>query len=74
MLSATLLDTAKPSAPRHSGREHVIFETIVALLALILIITGFSLYVSQSFTHETHVGGAQIVGHTQEPAYSLAEM
>ncbi|MDV6329607.1 hypothetical protein [Asticcacaulis sp. 201] len=74
MLSATLLDTATPSQVRDNGREHVIFETIVALLALMLIITGFTLYVSQSFAHETHIGSARIVDQAHEPAYSLAEM
>lgn len=43
---------ANPSplrAPRDNGRELVVFESIVALLALLLIISGFSLYIGRTF-------------------------
>ncbi len=41
---------ARKSAPRNDGRELVVFESIVALLALLLIISGFTLYVSHAFS------------------------
>ena len=51
--------TRKP-ARRSDGRELLVFESIVALLALLLIISGFSLYVSQAFSapDETLPSGA----------------
>ena len=40
---------SQASVPRSDGRELVIFESIVALLALLLIISGFSLYAGKAF-------------------------
>ena len=59
---------ARKSAPRNDGRELVVFESIVALLSLLLIISGFTLYVSHAFAtpHEVMPSGAVKVS-TQIP-------
>jgi hypothetical protein len=62
---------------RGDGRELVIFESIVAFLALLLIISGFTLYVGHAFsaTEDIMPSGAVKVS-TQllaEPPLSLVE-
>lgn len=37
-------------ASRGDGRELVVFESLVAFLALLLIISGFAMYVSHAFS------------------------
>jgi hypothetical protein len=71
---------ANPShlrAPRDNGRELVVFESIVALLALLLIISGLSLYIGRTFDApaEPASGGAVRVSTqtTAEAPLSLAE-
>ncbi len=51
---------ARTPAPHSDGRELIVFESIVALLALLLIISGFSLFISQAFNapDETLPSGA----------------
>jgi len=77
MRHSVVLPAFRPSAPRSDGREHVIFESIVALLALLLIISGFSLYVSQAFAKEVPLDTSlmQVASPPMpaEPPYSLAE-
>jgi len=51
---------ARKPAPRGDGRELVVFESLVAFLALLLIISGFTLYVSHAFSAPDEImpGGA----------------
>jgi hypothetical protein len=62
---------------RGDGRELVIFESIVAFLALLLIISGFILYIGHTFNAQDEIrpSGAVKVS-TQllaEPPLSLVE-
>lgn len=60
---------SQASAPRSDGRELVIFESIVALLALFLIISGFSLYAGKGFNapDETLPSGATQISASLMP-------
>ncbi|MGN6365671.1 hypothetical protein [Asticcacaulis taihuensis] len=62
---------------RGDGRELVIFESIVAFLALLLIISGFTLYVGHAFsaTEDIMPSGAVKVSAQlpTEPPLSLVE-
>jgi hypothetical protein len=71
---------ANPSharVPRGDGRELVVFESIVALFALLLIISGFSLYIGKAFTApDAPVSGGAVrvsAQTTVEIPLSLAE-
>ena len=52
------------TATRTDGRELVLFESLVAFLALLLIISGFGLYVGHAFaaSDETLPSGAVKIG------------
>lgn len=58
------------------GREWVVFESLVAVLALLLIISGFALYVGRTFDTPARLPGGAIEISTQnatEPPLSLVE-
>ncbi|CAL4867414.1 hypothetical protein MMA231_01667 [Asticcacaulis sp. MM231] len=63
---------------RSDGREHVIFETIVIVMALIMIISGFSLYVGKAFAATGDTQLHTILTGTSAPVtdrpFSLAEI
>ncbi len=65
------------STPRGDGRELIVFESLVALLALLLIISGFSLYVGRIFNAPEDImpsGAIKISTHMPaEPPLSLVE-
>ncbi|CAM3153396.1 hypothetical protein [Asticcacaulis taihuensis] len=62
---------------RGDGRELVVFESIVALLALLLIISGFTLYVGHAFSPPEDImpsGTVKVSTQIQaEPPLSLVE-
>ena len=76
--TATLHNTDYRYARPSDGREHVVFETVVALLALIMIISGFSLYVGNAFAASTDTQANTISIETAAPVtdkpLSLAEI
>jgi len=63
--------------PRSDGREWLVLESLFALLALLLIISGFSLYIGRAFSPpDTALPGGAIEIGTQMPTdrpLSLAE-
>lgn len=74
MPSAATLQTTNYRDTRPSdGREHVVLESVVILLALIMIISGFSLYAGNVFSENR----ANTINHqvpTSEKPLSLAEL
>jgi len=59
---------------RHDGREWVVFESLVAFLALLLIISGFALYIDNAFASNektSSVGAIEI--STRNGPLSLVE-
>lgn len=67
----------RKSTPQGDGRELVVFESLVALLALLLIISGFSLYVGKAFNAPEDImpsGAVKVSTHMPaEPPLSLVE-
>jgi len=67
----------RKSTPRGDGRELVVFESLVALLALLLIISGFSLYVGKAFSAPEEIlpsGAVKVSSQLPtEPPLSLVE-
>jgi hypothetical protein len=76
--TSTLHNTDYRTARPSDGREHVVFESIVALLALIMIISGFLLYVGNAFAATAHTQANTIPIETVAPVtdkpLSLAEI
>jgi len=68
----------RKSSARDDGRELVVFESLVALLSLLLIISGFTLYISQAFSKpdQTMTSGAIMVSSqtSSEAPFSLVEV
>ncbi len=69
---------ARKTPSRTDGRELVVFESIVALLALLLIISGFTLYVSHAFATPDEImpsGAVKVSAQTPvDRPFSLVEV
>ena len=76
--SMNIQSADRKSSPRNDGRELVVFESIVALLSLLLIISGFTLYISQAFSKPDHtMPSGVIMMSSQTPSevpFSLVEV
>jgi hypothetical protein len=70
--------TALRNTDYRSVREPIVFETIVIILALIMIISGFSLYVGKAFAASGDTEAQTILTETPAPItdkpFSLAEI
>lgn len=78
MPSAALQNTDYRNTRPSDGREHVVLETIVILLALVMIISGFSLYVGNALAEnrdpQSSTVSHQVTVPTTEKPLSLAEI